>query len=60
MVNLSSSYSLIIAFGSNLRLRLATSTFSCVYVYVLLRRNYATNIAITLNCCTRDYYCYEL
>ena len=19
-----------------------------------------TNIAITLNCCTRDYYCYEL
>ena len=37
MVNLSSLYSLIIAFGSNLRLRLATSTSTFCYVATRLR-----------------------
>ena len=42
------------------RLAASSSTSAITLSTDLLRRNQATNIAITLNCCTRDYYCYEL
>ena len=47
------------------RLRLLLLCLLCVLLVAtttgyLLGRTCATNIAITLNCCTRNCYCYEL